>query len=75
MRAQLARISHGTELCPKGMYEMDEEVQPPVEKLAEEAPDTGTAALTDIANWAHRHPALLMAGRCNHVVPAGLSEE
>lgn len=25
LRAQLARISHGTELCPKGVYEMDEE--------------------------------------------------
>ena len=57
------------------MYEMDEELQPPVEKIAEEGPDTGTAALSDLAAWAHRHPVLLQAGRCNHVVPSGLTEE
>jgi len=44
-------------LCPKGIYEIDEETNQ--EKLAEEGPDTGTAALTDIVNWAHRHPVLL----------------
>lgn len=25
LRAQLARVQHNTELCPKGMFEMDEE--------------------------------------------------
>lgn len=73
LRAQLARITHGTELCPKGMYEMDEETG--AERLAEEGPDTGTTALTDLVNWAHRYPALLNAGRCSHVAPEGLAEE
>ena len=64
LRAQLARISHGTELCPKGIYEIEEEEgKAPVEKLAEEGPDTGTAALAEIAAWAHRHPVLLQALR------------
>jgi radial spoke head protein 4/6 len=76
LRAQLARISHGTELCPKGIYEIEEEEgKPPVEKLAEEAPDTGTAALAEIGAWAHRHQVLLEAGRCTHIAPPGLSEE
>ena len=52
---------------------MDEETGN--EKLAEEGPDTGTTALTEIASWAHRYPALLKAGRCAHVAPEGLADE
>lgn len=29
----------------------------------------------ELANWAHRHPVLLEAGRCSHVPPPGLNEE
>ena len=35
----------------------------------------GTQPLSDIANWAHRWPNLLKAGRCSHLAPEGLDEE
>jgi hypothetical protein len=34
LREQLARITHANEICPKGMYEIDEETNEV--KLAEE---------------------------------------
>ena len=73
MRAQLARISHGTQLCPKGYIEIDEESGQ--EKLADEGPDTSTGALSDLANWGHRYGNILNNGRCTHAPPADMPEE
>jgi len=73
LRAQIARITHGTTLCPKGMYEVDEESNQ--EKLTEEFTVPGTEELKSLENWAHRHPHMLMAGRISHFEPPGLSEE
>ena len=57
LRAQLARISHGTQICPKGHIEIDEETG--AEKLAEEQPDMSTGAMADNANWGHRYGNIL----------------
>lgn len=73
LRAQLSRIQHSTQICPKGTYEIDEETQE--EKFPEEAPDTSTEALKSLENWAHRHQYVLKAGRCTHKLPDGLAEE
>jgi radial spoke head protein 4A len=71
LREQIGRITHGTEICPKGLYEIDEETQEV--KLAEEF-----AMPEDIKNpesWGHKHPNLLKAGRCSHIAPEGMGEE
>lgn len=73
LREQLSRITHGTEICPKGMYEIDEETNQV--KLAEEFEVPSTADLANPESWAHRHPNLLKAGRCSHLAPEGLDEE
>lgn len=43
LREQLARIAHATEICPKGLYEVDEETNEV--KLAEEFAMPSTAEL------------------------------
>ena len=73
MRAQLARISHGTQVCPKGTFEIDEETN--AEKMAEDGPDMSTGALADLAAWGHRYGNILNAGRCSHVAPSDLGED
>ena len=73
LRATVARITHATDLCPKGMYEIDEETQEI--KPAEEFTLPGTDELKSLEAWGHRHPNILKAGRCSHLPPVGLSEE
>mmetsp|Transcript_17403 Transcript_17403/g.29285 ORF Transcript_17403/g.29285 Transcript_17403/m.29285 type:complete len:333 (+) Transcript_17403:13-1011(+) len=67
LRAQLARIQHATEICPKGIYEIDEETQEI--KMAEEPPALGFEEFKSLENWAHQHPIILKAGRCSHIAP------
>jgi radial spoke head protein 4A len=67
LRETLARISHATEICPKGLYEVDEDTNEA--KLAEEFAMPGTADLNSLEAWGHKHPILLKAGRCSHVAP------
>ena len=73
MRAQIARITMGTVLIPKGLYEVDEETN--VEKFAEEFPIPSTEELKSLETWGHRHPNILKAGRCSHFVPETVPEE
>lgn len=74
LRAQIARITHGTQICPKGYIEIDEESG--AEKLAEEGgPDMSTGALSELGAWGHRYPGILKAGRCTHIPPADIAEE
>ena len=73
LRAQLARIQHGTELCPKGLYEIDEETGE--QKYAEEFAIPKTDELKSLEVWGHSHQIILNAGRCSHYVPAELEEE
>jgi hypothetical protein len=69
----LARITHGTEICPKGLYEIDEETNEV--KLSEEATIPPTSELNNLEAWSHKHPILLKAGRCSHIAPLGMDEE
>ena len=73
LRCQLARITHATEICPKGMYEGDEETQEI--KMSEEFALPGTEELKSLETWGHKHPNILLAGRCSHIPPVGLSDE
>lgn len=73
LRCQLARIQHAAEICPKGMYEIDEETGD--EKVPEELPALGVEELKSLEAWGHRYPIILKAGRCSHKAPTGLDEE
>lgn len=53
LRAQLARIQHGTEICPKGLYEMNEETNEP--QFAEEFAIPGTDELKALETWCHKN--------------------
>ena len=75
LRSQLARITHATQICPKGLYEMDEETNE--YKLAGEVPQD-VEALKSMEGWAHQHPIILTngsPGRCSHYLPPTLKEE
>jgi|TARA_B110001450_G_C17623867_1_gene482332 radial spoke head protein 4/6 len=73
LRATVARITHATEICPKGLYEIDEETQEI--KPAEEYSLPGVDELKSLEVWAHRHPNILKAGRCSHTAPEGIAED
>jgi len=53
LRATVARITHATEICPKGKYEVDEETNEI--KEAEEYALPGTEELKSLEAWGHRH--------------------
>ena len=74
LRAQLARIQHSTQICPKGQFEVDEENNNKI-KFAEEAPAMGTEELKSLENWSHYPSIILKAGRCTHPAADGLDEE
>jgi radial spoke head protein 4A len=73
LRATVARITHSTEICPKGLYEIDEETQEI--KPAEEFALPGCDELKNLEAWGHRHPNILKAGRCSHAPPVGIPED
>jgi radial spoke head protein 4/6 len=73
LRAQIARITHGTVMIPKGLLEMDDETGK--EKFAEEFAVPGTEELKSLEVWGHQHPIILNAGRVSHAVAPDTSEE
>lgn len=75
LRAQIARIQHATEICPKGLFEIDEETNE--QKYSEEFGMPGTEELKNVENWCHAVPQLLNAGRCTHaeIYPDGIEED
>ena len=73
LRAQIARIQHNCQLCPKGMFEIDEETTE--QKYTEEAPPTSVEDLKTLENWSHAYPIVLKVGRCTHTDPIGLDDE
>lgn len=72
LRAQIARITHATEICPKGLFEIDEETQEV--KMAEEPPVLGTEEAKSLEAWAHQQPIILKNGRTTHKPPTGMPE-
>lgn len=67
MRAQIARITHATELCPKGQFEVDEESG--AVKQADEFEVPGSEALNSLEAWSHCQPAILKGGKTTHTIP------
>ena len=72
LRAQIARITHATEICPKGLFEIDEETQEV--KMAEEPPVLGVEEAKSLEAWGHQQPIILKSGRCTHMAPVGMPE-
>lgn len=75
LRATVARITHATELCPKGMYLGEAEEETGEHKLDDEFTIGGIEDLKSLENWSHRHPNVLQVGRCSHTNPVGVPEE
>jgi len=73
LRSQLARITHAAQICPKGLYELDEETQE--YKMAEGGVPSDLELLKPLESWAHKFPIILTAGspgRCSHFMPTNL---
>jgi hypothetical protein len=72
LRAQIARITMGTVITPKGIYAFDEETKlESFEPEGFEMPED----LKSLENWGHRHPMVLKCGRCTHYAPPTMTEE
>ena len=69
LRAQIARIAHATELCPKGSFEIDDETQ--AINPAAEPPAMDVDSLRSLEAWSHLHPMIKRSGRCKNPAPAG----
>ena len=68
LRAQIARITHGTYIEPKGLHKLVEDN--PNELENEEDPTyLNTVQLKDLSNWVHLHPSILQAARITHMDP------
>mmetsp|Transcript_32870 Transcript_32870/g.42017 ORF Transcript_32870/g.42017 Transcript_32870/m.42017 type:complete len:456 (+) Transcript_32870:135-1502(+) len=69
LRAQIARITHGTCVSPAGFFELDEESEEPEIKFAEaeminESFPKPVEEMKDKASWAHHEMELNVLGRC-----------
>jgi radial spoke head protein 4A len=73
LRAQLARITHATEICPKGLFEIADEETGEV-KMADEPPALGVEEAKSLEAWSHQQPIILKTGRCTHMAPVGMPE-
>jgi len=73
LRAQLARIQHGTVIVPKGQFEIDEETNEM--KTAEEFAMLSTEELKSLEAWGHLSPVILKVGRTSHLEPEGMTED
>jgi hypothetical protein len=60
-------------LIPKGLLEWNEDENK--EQNAEDFNVPNTDELKSTEVWAHRHPIILIAGRCSHLAPGHMSEE
>ena len=68
LRAQIARITHGTYIEPKGLHKLVEDNPNEIEN-EEEPSYLGTVQLKEISNWLHLHPGILKAARIVHMEP------
>ena len=68
LRAQIARITHGTVLIPKGIYKMSED-DVPVLEFEEEQPVLTSDEMGKLESWAHLHPHILTSNRITHADP------
>ncbi|OMJ75161.1 hypothetical protein SteCoe_25744 [Stentor coeruleus] len=68
LRAQIARITHGTMLEPKGLHKLVEDNPNEIEN-EEEPIYLTTTQLKDQNNWLHALPSILKCGRIVHMDP------
>ncbi|OMJ69194.1 hypothetical protein SteCoe_33151 [Stentor coeruleus] len=68
LRAQIARITHGTMLEPKGLHKLVEDNPNEIEN-EEEPVYLTTTQLKDQNNWLHALPGILKCGRIVHMDP------
>lgn len=73
LRAQLARIFAATEICPKGLYEMDDETGQM--KWAEEFAVPSTTELKSTEAWCNVQSSILKAARTAHQAPPELNDD
>lgn len=71
LRAQIARITHGTYIVPKDLIVIDEETKE--DKYADEFAWPEDLKNTEV--WVHGHPMILQAGRTSHVIAPDTPEE
>jgi hypothetical protein len=74
LRAQLARITHASQIIPKGLLTTDEETGKEIYAEDFSVP-SNPSDLTSLEVWGHQHPMILKVGRITHLTPKGLSEE
>jgi hypothetical protein len=75
LRAQIARITHGTMLIPKEYIKVEEDDNGvPREVFSEDYQVPGTEELRSLESWTHRHGMILKAGRLTHMQPPGFEE-
>jgi len=73
LRAQIARISHSTGICPKGQYKLVEDnerdITENVDDEEQPVPLPSTKQLADLNMWVHSQPNILMCNRTQHPEP------
>lgn len=77
LRAQIARISHSTQLCPRSGYRFDNPEEEPRAIVPDLDDDTGALKVIptpkDMCNpaaWAHENEGILEQARVDHIIPA-----
>ena len=68
LRAQIARITHGTYIEPKGLHKLVEDNPNEIEN-EEEPTYLNTVQLREHSNWVHAYASILKAGRIVHMDP------
>uniref|UniRef100_A0A7S3RRD2 Radial spokehead-like protein n=1 Tax=Emiliania huxleyi TaxID=2903 RepID=A0A7S3RRD2_EMIHU len=69
LRAQLARIAHGTTLCPSHKYALSPEgaVEPADPEAEGALPPPTSSQLCEPASWRHKNMGILAIGRCTNL--------
>ncbi|EAS02067.3 radial spokehead protein (macronuclear) [Tetrahymena thermophila SB210] len=75
LKAQLVRITFGSELAPKGLYRPPEEGENDIQLEDEPFKLPEYTELQELSTWVHMHPPLLKQGRTTIYVDPKLPEE
>lgn len=78
LRAQIARITAATVLCPKGLYEFPEpenEGDKVEMRMVDEPPPLGSGDLLSLEAWGNLYANILKGGCTTHVKPDDMDDE
>ncbi|EGR33830.1 radial spoke head protein, putative [Ichthyophthirius multifiliis] len=75
LKAQIVRITHGCELCPKGLYKLQDENDKEIEFEEEAFKLQDYQELLTLENWVHLNPIILKQGRVSLYVDPSLPED